>query len=81
MEIKVPHIDELELRNIKKEKYHEIINDPEILEVIKEYNFSEQEILDNLYYFSQFHNQRELCRNCKGIENCNKNGDHLIFKF
>ena len=41
MELKVPHIDELELHNIKKEKYREIINDPEILEIIKEYNFSE----------------------------------------
>ena len=80
MELKVPHIDELVLHNIKKEKYREIINDPEILEIIKEYNFTEREILDNLYYFSQYLNQRKLCRNCKGIEYCNKNGDHLIFK-
>ena len=80
MEIKLPQIDELELRNIKKEKYKEIINDPEILDIIKEYNINEQEILDNLYYFSQYYNQRKFCKNCKGIEHCNKNGDHLIFK-
>lgn len=80
MEIKLPEISEVELAKIKKEKLKDILSDEEINAIIREHNFTKEDVEKNLYHFVQYLNQRRHCEGCKSIANCKKSGSHLIFK-
>ena len=58
MEIKLPEISEVELAKIKKEKLKDILSDEEINAIIREHNFTKEDIEKNLYHFVQYLNLR-----------------------
>ena len=68
-DIKTDYVDQLK---------EELINDQDILSLIKELNLTEDDVSKNIIMFSDWLQEHKYCKECTGLEMCNKS--HLGYR-
>lgn len=61
------------------EKTEALINDQDILALIKKLNLTVKDVLNDIVIFSDWLKEHKYCKDCKGLEMCNKS--HLGYRF
>ena len=77
LEFNLPTISIEELNKIKKEKLEVILDDEDIKEMMNLNNLDINFIKENIYYFSKYKEDKDLCKACKDPSLCKKKGCHL----
>ncbi|HQB32671.1 MAG TPA: ATP-binding protein [Erysipelotrichaceae bacterium] len=69
-EVKVNYLDQMK---------ETLINDQDVLALIRELNLTEEDVRNNVVIFSDWLQQYKYCKNCLGLEMCNSS--HLGYQF
>lgn len=71
-EMKLPKINQEKINLIKKKSLAKIKNDEGAMQFINFYHISDQTIMDNSSKFLTYIEDRDICKNCQGIQKCKK---------
>lgn len=71
-QIKLPKINQEKINSIKKKSLAKIKNDEGAMQFINFHHISDQTIMDNSSKFLTYIEDRDICKNCQGIQKCKK---------